>query len=582
MTISEINEELRDILQKKEELNLSQKDMDIIQAYLQYIKDYAYKKIIQYSVKNDPRIISQIEQEISRYGTELRKKQNELQKLEEEQDRVKNKMAFKYPEFVPPERQEGVSKEIQDAIEKKQREIYETERMKAEKIQSAKVEENESKELYRIEDEITRVQIKIANLSVMKEKYEKQDIKKFLQTLNMPYKISDEEYKKLVNLCAEGMIYPNGKIEFERTPWKHSESLLVRSDNGKDYIPNPEAIRNFVTFLDGHSNEIEEVNNIYKINEQTDSNRIKIERIHEEIIHRESLLESVQNDGKDYEEYLRDISNKLDEIKEKRFKINNSRLPAKQMGFFARLFSRIFRNKKIDTSNIDRLESELNDTIIMLQQKIKENEFRYSGVREAYHMYLEKNMKNLEIDGNVEENGLKINQEDWDVLNSRPWLEQRKYDKIYELLSSDNAKSSQEIKMTESFINTKKQEMHKSIDNLSEEARKIYENSEYSNIWINGESIKEKDNYKGKYIIGGLFDRYRKIIGNKEKETEDEKVSPYIALKVLNAVLEMKGIETFEDAAKMGIIITPEEMEEYKNVINYMENEYLRRISNRV
>ena len=582
MTTHSIIRDLKYIKDNHEFLDFSENEIEKITEALQYIKVHAIYKIVQNGVKNDPKLIEQIETEISRYSKEIREMQEKLQNAQQERINLKKGTEFKYPEFVPPKRQEGIDEWLQNAVEQKHREIYEYEKAEAKKKFDLEHKE-EYESIQNLENSILKYQKSVANLSVLKEKYESKDYKKFINTMKFTYNVSDKQYQNIINLCAEGMMYKDDGIETERTPGKQEE-LFIKKDNGEGYIPNAEAIRNFTSFLDEHPQEIEEVNKIFEANDKINEKYMKISNLKKQIEEKEGIIESVQEEGKEYEEYLRDVSDKITEIKELRFKVDNSRLPAKQMGFFARIFARIFKNKKVDKLNIEKMEADLNEKIDLLRQKIKENEYKFSLVREAYHDDLQENMKDIEMSKDFEENGLRINREDWDVINSSPWLEQKKYDKIYEKLVRENANSSQEIKMLDRLIKEEEKSRADAIDKLSPEAERIYLNSDYSNYWTNTIKPKERERLPAKYLIGGLYKRYIKITGNKNKHEnkDNEKISPYIALKILNSVLEAQNINTLEDAANLGVVISKNNVENCKENIKYVEKAMLEKLSEEI
>ena len=504
--------------------------------------------------------------------------QEKLQKAEQKRNELKKETEFKYPEFVPPERKEGVDEWLQNAVEQKHREIYEYEKAEAKKKFDTE-HKDDYDSIKKLENDILKYQKSVANLSVLKEKYEARDIKSFINTIKYTYNVSDKEYKKIINLCAEGMMYENEGIETERTPG-NQEQLFIKMENGEGFLPNAEAIRNFTSFLEKHPQEIEEVNKIFEANDKINEKYMKISDLKKQIEEKEEIIESVQEEGKEYEEYLRDISDKITEIKELRFKVDNSRLPAKQMGFFARLFAKIFKNKKVDKLNIEKMEADLNEKIDLLMQKIKENEYKFSIVREAYHDDLAENMKDIEMAKAFEENGLRINKQDWDVINSTPWLEQKKYDKIYEKLVRENSNSSQEIKMLDRLIKEEENSRDDAIEKLSPEAERIYQNSDYSNYWTRTMKPKEMKRLPGRYLLGGLYERYIKIAGN--KNTDNKKLSPYIALKILNSVLEAQNINTLEDATNLGVTISKKNIDNCKEQIKKVQESILKNISEEI
>ena len=410
---------IENIIENKEELKLTKKEIEELNNSLKYIKLHAIQKIIEEGVVNKEGLVTKIKCELLRYN----------QRLD----------ALKWRKKYIEDLKENVETENQPDMYK-----------------------NNPKKL---EEDIITVKKMISRLAVIEEKAREKDAKEIAQTLVVAYDISKEDLNKLVNTCSRSFIR-NGKMQ--NIVVNGEKAALFEKKDNNEYTVNPEAIYELSNILEKYPEEIKKIEDILKVEEQIKAYQNEISRLKKERRNNEEAILECRNNGKEYEEYLKSISDEIEEIENLKKQINDSKLPTKKPNFFVRLFRKITR-KEIKNPT-EEMENKLKLKTNELKKKVEKQGSKFFRVRKVYY----KNMPQNEKKDDKQQETFDIPKEDLAIIESKPWIKDEDTISLLKELTSKNKQLKEKIADVQNETSSTRNKKYNLEANLSPKARELY------------------------------------------------------------------------------------------------------------
>lgn len=512
------------ILDNVELLNMRSEDLKQMKKMIYFFKLQVKQQIITDAVQGNNEETTKKIEEAKEYIERSKKEiEEEIKKNREEQQR-----RIEIGEYEPKKLEIDVSGMLQDRVEEKRKEQYEFQKGLKEKLFEKKRRRLEKKEAF---------------LSSRKEELERlekcvQDPKAFIKTiLDEELKSDGRSYKDLINICAIAMSRTNDIMEVTRG--NEEEPLFIRR-NG-DYIPNPEAIKNFIEFIRDEE-LLKELNEYYILKADIYRNNARIESKNSIIADAQDVLNAVNDEkvsGK-VEEYISTIhglAREYFELSQKR--ASKSYLPVASNSVI-RAFNTTFRSDKVrESEEVDENFNLINAIIKKEYDKHMEEMSKDSKYAEVYTAYRRINARNEAVSGTVR-------------VGRMSAKEGKELHQLYLL-------KERELSKGESLKDCVKRPIEKHIGDLEESVKKDKKSVMYSKTRLEELYTTLTPEAKS-YIENGGRSTVDINTRYKLEEVGRNGVSPYIASLILEALMDEKGIHTIEDAEKMGIAISEEDM----------------------
>ena len=498
---------------------LSKNELNELQQMLELASIQVESKIIESTLNKDSDISEEMEE--TKKHIEGRLADLEKQKAEKEAE-------SKYPEFKADVRDESVPDSYQQEVEDKKREKY---------IDNKKTWETE--ELPKIESEISELQRQISELTVLQQQIGNPEefVKKFVE--NRYSKASQTKMKELCDFCATTMA--NGYMTMEKSPID-GEPLFthIGTSNFKGYVPDFKRVESFIKVI-RDPNLCHELDDYGSSNLSVSEQEEEVDKAHDLVTYYDSVSTALDKDMV-RSEVEKDIT-RLAELKKSQSEINSKKFaltekPKGIMGYIRNWLNRRGNQQKLD--EINEQESKITGELDKLYgkgipAKIKDNadyaliyDF-YMGkdrVEENYIGFDDKMPEDLERAVQLVEEGKKYGMKKYAELSGKL------------AVKKSNAKSGYDLE--NDTLSDLKRERTKKYDALSPDGKAIIDNNR-------------------NYSSTDLTKKYVNLRGAERLQT-----SPLVASLVLEGVMRARNIETPEDAEKMGLTLSDEQMGQIK------------------
>ena len=498
---------------------LSKNELNELQQMLELASIQVESKIIESTLNKDSDISEEMEE--TKKHIEGRLADLEKQKAEKEAE-------SKYPEFKADVRDESVPDSYQQEVEDKKREKY---------IDNKKTWETE--ELPKIESEISELQRQISELTVLQQQIGNPEefVKKFVE--NRYSKASQTKMKELCDFCATTMA--NGYMTMEKSPID-GEPLFthIGTSNFKGYVPDFKRVESFIKVI-RDPNLCHELDDYGSSNLSVSEQEEEVDKAHDLVTYYDSVSTALDKDMV-RSEVEKDIT-RLAELKKSQSEINSKKFaltekPKGIMGYIRNWLNRRGNQQKLD--EINEQESKITGELDKLYgkgipAKIKDNadyaliyDF-YMGkdrVEENYIGFDDKMPEDLERAVQLVEEGKKYGMKKYAELSGKL------------AVKKSNAKSGYDLE--NDTLSDLKRERTKKYDALSPDGKAIIDNNR-------------------NYSSTDLTKKYVNVRGAERLQN-----SPLVASLVLEGVMRARNIETPEDAEKMGLTLSDEQMGQIK------------------
>lgn len=529
-----------------QDMNLTGADLEKLNKLLDLLKAQVQQEIISKVVQGDESVRQEIQEA---------KKTLEERKafLSEQRDKVQEDL--EYPEFQAQEAEEGVAPVLQARTEKADKKRY-----------SAKKEEWEKTKKPHIEDEIRKLQDMIDRLSKCIESLDKPE--EFIQSLleqELNLDKNSQRYQELVNHCATTMA--SGYMEMENVGGLGSLFSKTGQGNFDGYTINPEAVTKFLSVVRNPEmlKELRGLSNAYAEywqNQRCLASNEKTLKEEEDKLSKTQIKKEIFDDpeiSSDVEKRITSLLEKVIDNMDIDRELSKLNLPVSN-NFFSRLINNI-RTRIFPNTTVEAKKSELLNRNVQNNQGIsiewselvkKRNEDDRFNI--SYMTYYD---VAAELNGRAPLSSHMMRTSDNREEVARfMYLNGRLAGKtLHEFVKEKSGLDSKSIEMMKQTIEgqkeivadlrtkteTSRENILKAFNELSPEAKALHD-------------VKEGD----LPTPVGPIDYWERKYVNADENLTRYNANPFVSSLILEALLKAGDIKTPEDAAKLGIEISPE------------------------
>ena len=499
--------------------SLSKKELIKLQQMLELASIQVESKIIENALNKDSDISMEIE-ETKKYI------ESRLADLERQKAELESKS--EYPEFQAEKKDESVPDFFQQQVEEKKRENY----SEAKKIW-------ETKDLPQIEREIVELQRQIIELTSLQQHIDSPEgfVEKFVS--KRYGKASQIKIKELCDYCATTMADSYMSMEKSPIDGKHLFTHIDTS-NFKGYVPDFKRVEAFLGVI-RNPDLCRELDDYGSFNLNVNKKEKEKEEAHD-LLKYYDLVSNALNKDLIRTEVEGDIS-RLAELKNLQSEINSKKyaLTEKPKGFMG--FIRSFLNRKGNQQKLGEIykqESQVTGELQVLYRKeIAEKIHENTDYALIYDFYMGHDLLEEEHTGFYDKMPEDVERAVYLAKDGKS-IGMRK-----------SAEASGDLNTKITNVRLRYENVKQELDGMeAERAQKYDALSPEAKVVVDGNKDYSLTDLTEKYVKAKGAERY----GN----------SPLVASLILEGVMRARKIETPEDAEKVGLTLSDEQMEQIK------------------